>query len=81
MVSPTGGLVVSYKESLKDCNKCMCKVSGKTIFIGIGDIHPDGQHFQYFVNLSKQKWQSVSHFEFDPVANFTEFMKRNVVNA
>ena len=29
------------------------------MFNGVGDIHPDGQHFQifYIFNLSKQKWR------------------------
>ena len=31
------------------------KSIGKKLLIGVGDIHPDGQNFKYFVDLSKQK--------------------------
>ena len=34
--------LILTQDSWEDCNKCMCKVSEK-IFIGVGDIHQDGQ--------------------------------------
>ena len=34
--------------------------------------------FKYFVNLSKHKWQLVSHFEFDPDKTSQEHSGRNV---
>ena len=40
------------QDSLEDCNKCMCKVS-KKIFIGVRDIHRDGQFFLKYFNLGR----------------------------
>ena len=40
--------------SWEDCTKCMCKVSEK-IFVGVGDIHPDGQHFQILCQFKQTK--------------------------
>ena len=48
IVSPPGkNSVVSNKDSWRDCSK-KCVNYQKQIFIGVGEIHPDRQHFQIF---------------------------------
>ena len=37
----------------------VCVKYREEMLIGVGDIHPDGQHFQIFCRL-------VAHYEFDP---------------
>ena len=50
---PTGkNYVVSYKDSWGiEVNACVNYQ--KQIFIGVGDIHPDGQHFQIFCQFAQ----------------------------
>ena len=43
-----------------------CVEYREEMFIGVGDIHPDGQNFQIFCQFEQQKWREVYHFEFDP---------------
>ena len=32
-----------------------CEENGEEMFIGVGDIHPDGQHFQIFGQFEQTK--------------------------
>ena len=41
VIQPTT-MTTTSQDSWEDCKKCIRKVSEK-IFIGVGDIHPDGQ--------------------------------------
>ena len=43
-----------------------CVKHRKKIFIGVGDMHPDGQNFQILCQFEQTKWREVGHFEFDP---------------
>ena len=43
-----------------------CVENREEMFINVGDIHPDGQHFQIFCQFKPTKQQLVGHFEFDP---------------
>ena len=47
-------VVVSYKDSWEDCNKCMCKVLEKKCLLVLEIFIRMDKIFKYFV---KQKWQ------------------------
>ena len=57
-----------------------CAKYRKKIFIGVGDMHPAGQHFQILCQFEQTKWWLVGHFEFDP-DNFHRIHGRIVLNA
>ena len=43
-----------------------CVQYREEMFIGVGDINPDGQNFQIFFQFEQTKWRLVGHFELDP---------------
>ena len=43
-----------------------CVKYGKPLFVGVGDIQPDGQIYQIFCQFEQTKWREFGHFQFDP---------------
>ena len=43
-----------------------CVKYQKQVFIGVGDIYPDGQNVQIFCQFEQTKMTLIGHFEFDP---------------
>ena len=43
-----------------------CVQYREEMFTGVGDINPDGQHFQIFCQIEQTKMAISHHFLFDP---------------